>query len=894
MTGPDPLLESTISHYRIVERIGGGGMGVVYKAEDTRLHRFVALKFLPPELDRDQNALARFHLEAQAASALNHPNICTIYDIGEQDGRSFIAMENLEGETLRHLLGSQPMPVENILPLARQIADALEAAHAKGIVHRDIKPANIFVTKRGDAKILDFGLAKMFSDSGTAADSMTADTPDHLTSPGSTLGTVAYMSPEQVSGKVLDSRTDLFSLGTVLYQMCTGRLPFQGDTTALIFHAILERTSPPPSQLNPAIPGRLDEIVQKALEKDRTLRYQSAAELRTDLQRLNRDRESGSEKVATGAQKHSWTWAWLATAALLVLFAAFTFLYLHFTAKPKEGSRSWEQLTFYTDSAVYPALSPDGRMLAYIRGENTFMGAGDIYLKMLPDGQPVQLTHDDKMSKLAPTFSPDGSRIAFGTPSPWDTWEVGVLGGQPKLMMKNASSLTWIGSGKNLLFSEIKNGLHMCLVTTDEARGQSRDVYVPPGDRSMVHHSYLSPDGRWVLIVLMNALGKLTQCRVVSFDVSSNAPVDGSGREHLVGPENSVCKSGAWSPDGKWVYLSANTGGASHIWRQRFPDGEPEQVTSGPTEEEGIAMAADGKSFITSVGNGEKTVWIHDKNGERQMSSEGSAFHTTFSNDGAYLYYLKNAGGKGASELWRTDLAKGQSEQVLPGYEVEVSTEGNEYALSLDGKHIAFVRKDEKKISHLWIAPTDRRSSPRQLDSDDNEDSPYFLPSGDLVFRVSRGGINYLFTRRQDGSGEKRLLDQPILDLLAVSPSGKWALIGQTESKDEEWPARLIAYSLDGGAKTPLCRAICVGGWDSTNTHLFLSFLNEDKSYFIAMGKNGDFPKFPEQGLRNSAELTGVAGVTTEPYSVESAISPDLYSHTKTTYRRNLYRIPLP
>ena len=225
---------------------------------------------------------------------------------------------------------------------------------------------------------------------------------------------------------------------------------------------------------------------------------------------------------------------------------------------------------------------------------------------------------------------------------------------------------------------------------------------------------------------------------------------------------------------------------------------------------------------------------------------------------------------------------------------MEVSTEGNEYALSLDGKRIAFVRKDEKRISHLWIAPTDRQSSPRQLDSDDNEDSPSFLPNGDLVFRASRGGINYLFTRKQDGSGEKRLLDQPILDLLAVSPSGKWALIGQSESTDEEQHARLVAYPLDGGPKISICRTICYGGWDSTETHLFLGFLNEDKSYFLTMVKDAALPKLPEQGLKNSAELTGVGGVTTEPYSVESAISPDLYSYTKTTYRRNLYRIPLP
>ena len=887
MPGTESLIGRTISHYRIVEKIGGGGMGVVYKAEDTRLHRFVALKFLPADIDRDANARARFRVEAQAASSLNHPNICTVYDIGEQDGHSFIVMENLEGKSLRDLITGQAMALDMLLPLASQVADALEAAHSKGIIHWDIKPGNIFVTNRGDAKILDFGLAKISGKPEVGTNSVTIDLAEHLTSPGSALGTVGYMSPEQVSGKELDCRTDLFSFGTMLYEMCTGVLPFHGNTTGLIFHAILERTPSAASQLNPAIPAKLDEIILKALEKDRSLRYQSAADLRTDLQRLKRDRESGTEKIAAAGHKKTWAGAWVAVLALALLGTAGIVLYQHFAGQTKKESRDWQQLTFYTDSAVYPALSPDGRMLAYIRGDNTFFGAGEIYIKLLPNGEPIQLTRGDKMLKLAPEFSPDGTRIAFGTVDPWDTWEVGVLGGEPRMIMKNASSLTWIDSGKKLLFSEIKSGLHMCVVTTDEARGQSRDVYVPAGERSMAHHSYLSPDGRWVLVVLMNSLGKLTQCRVV--------PFDGSGQERLVGPTDATCTTGAWSPDSRWVYVSAKKGGSFHIWRQRFPDGVPEQVTSGPTEEEGIAMANDGKSFITSVGTGDVTVWIHDKNGDRQLSSEGSAFQTTFSSDGTKLFYLKRSGGSGAAELWRTDLANGQSEQVLPGYEIEVSTEGKDYAQSPDGKRIAFVRKDEKGISHMWIAPTDRRSSPQKLDSKESEDSPSFLPNGDLVFRGSRDGSNYLFTRKQDGSGEKKVLEQPILDFLALSPSGKWAMIGQKESKDEDRPYRLLAYPMGGGTGIPLCRSICTGGWDPSETHLFLSFLEGGaETYFLPMGNHSELPKLPEQGLNKGEELKGAAGVTIEPHWVESAMASHVYSFTRATNRRNLYRITIP
>lgn len=665
--------------YEVLDLLGQGGMGEVYRARDPRLRRDVAIKVLATGFDNRGELRERLEREARTVSSLNHPNICMVYDIGELEDRPFIVMECLEGRSLREI--PKPLGTADLLDAAIQVCEGLSAAHGRDIVHRDIKPANLFMMSEGRVKVLDFGIAKLATTSPIdseppgARETAATLTASDLTRPGTTLGTIAYMSPEQLRGQDVDARSDIFSLGIVLYELATGRHPFAAETPAATIDAILNSRPTPLRDVDSDRPAGLEHVIDKSLEKGRELRYQHATEIAADLRRLQRDTDPGNSVVmaANGARPARRTTLLAGIGLALAIAVLVGVVLLRSRPKAFPSSSEWVQITDFTDAAMSPALSPDGSMLAFLRGEGDFTSFGQIYVQILPEGAPARLTNDDRL-KMSPKFSPDGSRIAYTVP--WDTWEVPVLGGKPRLLLNNASGLTWTDDGQ-LLYSEIRAGIHMALVTSTESRTSVRDVYVPTSERGMAHRSYRSPDGQWVLVAEMNYATWLP-CRLLSFGA------DGQGVQ--VGPANAECWSAAWTPDGRWMYLTIHSGNSFHIWRQRFPDGEPEQVTGGPTEERGIAMAPDGRSFITSVGNRQSSIWMVDSDTDYQVSSQGFAFSPRLSSDGSTLYYLVRRDDGAA--LSRVDLGSGEAQNLFPDFAVR------SYDLARDSTRLLLVSEN--------------------------------------------------------------------------------------------------------------------------------------------------------------------------------------------------------
>ncbi len=872
-----------IGGYEILSPLGAGGMGVVYMARDTKLGRLVALKFIRGGEREGEVARARLLREAKSASALNHPNIATIYEAGESDGRAYIAMEFVEGRPLSAVIDRGALAPETAVRYGLQISAALAHAHDRGIVHRDLKPANVMITASGAAKVLDFGLAKRMGDADVSGATLSHDAA--VTQEGAVVGTLLYMAPETLRGEPADARTDLWALGAVLHEMLVGRPPFEGRTGYEISSAILRET---PKPLPQHVPPPLQAVIQRFLAKDPEHRYQRASEVHAALETIGADSTSASAPTAQpppGARPglKYFVLAGAVVALVLLVWGGYELLRPSAVPRPPASSDQWEQITDFADSVTSPSLSADGRMLAFIRGPSTFFGPGQIDAKVLPNGDPVELTHDGTM-KMGPQFAPDGSTIAYTVyaAGDWDTWTVPVLGGEARKMFANAEGLTWIDPD-HLLFSGIISGTHMKVVTSGSSGDPRRDVYVPPRERGMAHRSAISPDQKWVLIAGMDNSG-WAPCRLV--------PFDGSSPGKMVGPPDAACTHVAWSPDGKWMYLNSESGGRFHVWRQRYPDGEPEQLTSGATEEEGIALAADGRSFITSVGLRESTIWIQDGKGEHQLSSQGFAELPHFSHDGKKLYYLVRrhsmSGQFVSGELWVADLAKNSSERALPGFEV------SGFDVSADGKEVVFATAEKDNVASLWLASLDLKFAPRRFQSSVSEDEPRFDAAGNIYFRAIEGNQNFIYRMKTDGSDRQKAYPNPILEIHSVSPDGKWASVwAQIEGTD----AHDFAVPLQGGGSPVLiCTGYCGGYWSVDGKTFVVNKVGMDGSFtMLASVPWGGLPPLPEGGVQTRESMEHVKGarvLLSDP--LVPGPLPGLAARQREEVHRNLYRVPLP
>ena len=802
------MINQTISHYRITGQLGSGGMGVVYEAEDLNLGRKVALKFLPPRLSRDQNALDRFLLEARAASALNHPNICTIYAVeraGEgNDTQSFIAMELLEGQNLDQKLYSGALPLGPLLDIAIQLSDALDAAHAKGIIHRDIKPANIFVTPRGQVKVLDFGLAKLTraeNQMETIGATQDSPSPANLTSPGATVGTIAYMSPEQARGEELDTRSDLFSLGTVIYQMATGKQPFSGATSAVVFHAILELDPTPVLQLNAALPPKVQEILEKLLEKDRDLRYQSAADLRGDLKRLKRDIESGRKSAAALSGSASVPVAGASTASaaptpvaasvpsqssavvaaagrhkvgtgiaillgLGVLLAAGFGVYSLLMRHPMRPFRNFTVTKVTEEGKVAEvAISPDGKYILSLMRDK--MGRASLWLRNVPTNSNTQVQPPADVYYNGLRFSPDGNYLYFvrsdaGNGDLKYLYRSPLLGGTPERLAEDVdSNITFSPDGRKIAFMRYDNpepGKYRLIVHSLE---NGDETTLTGGARSQVlFQPAWSPDGKTILCVVNQPGDVLTG--LVAVDTAS-------GQQHLIMSSDAALGLPTWLPDGHGL-LVAQRDRSSNFTRSQisfviYPEGRLDPVTRDTNDYSDLSLAANGQLLATVLSEGRWNLESMPATGggdSRQIAPVDPFTNFTWTRDGRLIDDKDNK----LSSIDPETGAKG----AFSADQDAVSGDPWECA---DGRYMVFLHglQSSKGSQNIWRSDA-AGGNLKQLTQDKQDNFPVCSPDSKSVFYLDQiaGAVMQVPI---EGGNARKVSDLAIAGFFDVSPDGQ-------------------------------------------------------------------------------------------------------------------------
>ncbi len=789
-------------------------MGVVYKAEDMRLGRAVALKFLPEDQITSNVVLERFRREARTASALNHPNICTLHDIAEHDGRPFITMELLEGQTLQQRINGRALDVADILELGSQIADALNAAHGKGIIHRDIKSGNIFVTDRGSAKILDFGLAKPLSHQPDHTTPGTAPTtpPESLTSHGATLGTVAYMSPEQARGDELDGRTDLYSLGIVLYQMATGKLPFVGKTWAVVFESILNHSPEPVSNLNPGLPAELERIVNKAMEKDRQVRYQNASDLQADLMRLKRD--SDNALSATGpiavaetmghripaSRQGSGRYIGIAGLLVFLLTGGVFALWYAWQPGPEPARVPWADLAINarltqvdTDQqrAFNPAISPDGKMLVYV--SETSDGRVDLFARRTAGGPPIQLTDNDDRESL-PIYSPDGEQIAFSRRNA-DSGKLQIcivpaLGGRVVPVVRDASCPAWSPDGRRLAYLQESGDGVTQLVTAGIDGSRPRTLLTETGDYPFLRDVAWSGDGNHIAVIRSDG-GIAGEIWLV--------PVDGGPPRCLHDdPDDVYSQDPVFTPDGLGLIHSSNRGGATNIWFLPLDGGLPIRLTTGPGFDVSPSVANDGTvTFVNMRWRNELLSYELESGTSRTLSVHSHfIWGPTVSPDGIDVAFSRGE-VDGSWHIWTVPLSGGTSRRLTS------TDQGELYPrYTIDGHSLTYNSWAQPR--RIWRIPRD--GGPATLLTNQNASLGELSPDGkQLVFSRMATDSDRIWIRQLDDDREQLLVDQPG-SVPVWSRDGKWIAFG----RDRGYAGGIFVVRPDG---SDLRRLADTGGW---------------------------------------------------------------------------------